>query len=245
MECLDLFLNRPNTRLLMGNHDEYFAFGVPEPQPVWMSDNEWTHQQWTNAQLDAGLRDDIASWPYTYELALGEGTAHFCHYARRADDSDFASIINEPSPSDLDRLFGDEAEVNFYGHHHPRSDVRGASRYINPGALGCNSVPEARFAILTIAHDDSWEVELHAVPYDRSRLIRAYRDVPAAHIWGELAANTNAAGYAIGVPDIMIAATALHHGMHVVTRNAKDFEPTGVLLLNPWEDVDSQTSSGA
>ena len=34
--------------------------------------------------------------------------------------------------------------------------------------------------------------------------------------------------------DALIAATALVHGMTVVTRNLADFEPTGVLLLNPW-----------
>ncbi|MCY1291095.1 type II toxin-antitoxin system VapC family toxin [Pseudomonas jinjuensis] len=35
--------------------------------------------------------------------------------------------------------------------------------------------------------------------------------------------------------DALIAATALVHGMTVATRNVKDFEPTGVGLLNPWE----------
>ncbi len=35
--------------------------------------------------------------------------------------------------------------------------------------------------------------------------------------------------------DALIAATALVHGMSVVTCNKLDFEPTGVTLLNPWE----------
>jgi hypothetical protein len=35
--------------------------------------------------------------------------------------------------------------------------------------------------------------------------------------------------------DAFIAATALAHGMTVVTRNVTDFAPTGVRLLNPWD----------
>ena len=34
--------------------------------------------------------------------------------------------------------------------------------------------------------------------------------------------------------DALIAATALVHGMVVVTRNVSDFEPTGVEIINPW-----------
>ncbi|MGB4347563.1 MAG: type II toxin-antitoxin system VapC family toxin [Burkholderiaceae bacterium] len=35
--------------------------------------------------------------------------------------------------------------------------------------------------------------------------------------------------------DALIAATALVHGMTVVTRNTSDFEVSGVALLNPWQ----------
>lgn len=35
--------------------------------------------------------------------------------------------------------------------------------------------------------------------------------------------------------DALIAATALVHGLTIVTRNVGDFEPTGVTLINPWE----------
>lgn len=38
-----------------------------------------------------------------------------------------------------------------------------------------------------------------------------------------------------GERDALIAATALVHGMTVVTCNVADFEPTGVTTLNPWE----------
>ncbi|HSX63244.1 MAG TPA: type II toxin-antitoxin system VapC family toxin [Pseudoxanthomonas sp.] len=37
------------------------------------------------------------------------------------------------------------------------------------------------------------------------------------------------------VRDALIAATALVHGMPVVTRNVLDFEPAGVAVINPWQ----------
>ena len=37
------------------------------------------------------------------------------------------------------------------------------------------------------------------------------------------------------VRDGLIAATALVHGLTVVTRNTPDFEPTGVAVLNRWK----------
>ncbi len=38
-----------------------------------------------------------------------------------------------------------------------------------------------------------------------------------------------------GERDALIAATALVHGMTVVTRNIADFQPTGVTIINPWD----------
>ena len=38
----------------------------------------------------------------------------------------------------------------------------------------------------------------------------------------------------------MIAATALEHGLTVVTRNVRHFEPTGVQALNPFEKEENR-----
>lgn len=57
-------------------------------------------------------------------------------------------------------------------------------------------------------------------------------DLGAARRWGLLSAqigNENA--------DLQIAATALEHGLAVVTRNVSDFEPTGVAVLNPFDSA--------
>jgi len=39
------------------------------------------------------------------------------------------------------------------------------------------------------------------------------------------------------VVDAVIAATALEHGLTLVTRNVKDFAGLGVRLLNPWDEA--------
>jgi toxin FitB len=38
----------------------------------------------------------------------------------------------------------------------------------------------------------------------------------------------------IPIADGQIAATAIRHGLHVVTRNAPHFEAAGALVVNPW-----------
>lgn len=43
--------------------------------------------------------------------------------------------------------------------------------------------------------------------------------------------------------DALIAATALVHGMAVVTRNLADFDQTGAKLLNPWQSDKSELYS--
>jgi predicted nucleic acid-binding protein len=60
-------------------------------------------------------------------------------------------------------------------------------------------------------------------------------DWETCRMWGELTAAAQKAGRTIPAGDGLIAATARRHGLHIMTRNTADFEPTGVPLLNPWE----------
>ena len=53
-------------------------------------------------------------------------------------------------------------------------------------------------------------------------------------IWGELTAASQRSGRVVPATDGLIAATALHHGLSVMTRNIDDFASAKIDLINPW-----------
>jgi len=54
--------------------------------------------------------------------------------------------------------------------------------------------------------------------------------------WGALTGQAYLKRKLIPVIDGLIAATAIHHNLTLVTRNTKDVEGAGVGLFNPWQD---------
>ena len=54
-------------------------------------------------------------------------------------------------------------------------------------------------------------------------------DVPTARRWGRLSGDLGHES-----ADLIIAATALEHGLIVVSRNTRHFEPAGVKVFNPF-----------
>lgn len=57
----------------------------------------------------------------------------------------------------------------------------------------------------------------------------------AALAYGEIMGNVHRQGRVMSAPDGMIAAIALVNGGRLATRNLKDFEATGLDLINPWD----------
>ena len=57
-----------------------------------------------------------------------------------------------------------------------------------------------------------------------------------AERWGVLDGEQQLAGKPLNIADSLIAATALEHGLTLVTRNVKDFAGLGLTILDPWDD---------
>ena len=59
-------------------------------------------------------------------------------------------------------------------------------------------------------------------------------DVLIARLAGTIADRARGKGHAPGFADIIIGATAQHHGLTILSRNIKHFEPLGVAVLDPF-----------
>jgi len=100
---------------------------------------------------------------------------------------------------------------------------------VDPIILG-----EVRFGILLLRKGkrrtslerwfDAGVQRLHCLPWEAETGMR----------WAQLLANLRAAGRAMPIKDSLIAATALVHGLIVVTRNRADFDKAGVRLVDPF-----------
>ena len=53
--------------------------------------------------------------------------------------------------------------------------------------------------------------------------------------WRLLVEEGRKAGHTFSQPDLIIAATAIHHGLTVITRDRKDYDKARAPVMNPWE----------
>jgi|SRR5208337_1381921 len=178
-ECLELLLSIPRAQFVMGNHDALFARGLPSQVPEWMSEGEAQHQRWTHAQIKPELRSVVAQWPYHWHCDFEGVAASFSHYALDASGQTLAKFMPKPTASQLDEAFSlfapAPAMLTFYGHDHSLSDIQGRSRYVNPGSLGCGSLPVARYFVVEFERG-AYRLEHRAVPYEDGELWEAFEE---------------------------------------------------------------------
>ncbi len=95
--------------------------------------------------------------------------------------------------------------------------------------FGIELLPDARLR----AELNDWLV--HKVrPMFEQRVLPVSEDVMFK--WRLLVEDGRKAGHTFSQPDLMIAATALQHGLTLVTRDTADYEKARVPLFNPWSD---------
>lgn len=70
--------------------------------------------------------------------------------------------------------------------------------------------------------------------FELVQLVLAY-DSLAAIEYARIVANRKTSGRPISTADAQIAAICMSQGAAIATRNVKDFQDTGVRIINPWE----------
>jgi putative phosphoesterase len=189
-ECLDRLAGIPNVSLVRGNHDAWLVDGFPEAPPKWVRQDHpfelelWANVErnahWTHAQMGPRRAALVAGWPFQIKSEYEGIKVVFQHYALASAGDGFKLLIHDATVDDLDGLFEQEdADIVFYGHTHPRSDLAGRARYVNPGSLGCHGKAVARYCVAEFCQGEC-RVEHCSAPYDDSELFRAFerREVP-------------------------------------------------------------------
>lgn len=92
---------------------------------------------------------------------------------------------------------------------------------------GASALPESRRR----SHLELWLERQVRVRFS-GRILPISEDI--AERWGWLAAEAKTRGRSLPVIDGLLAATALHHNLVLVSRNVTDFLTTRVPILNPW-----------
>jgi predicted phosphodiesterase len=181
-EVLELAISTQNLTLIMGNHDYWFAFGIPDPRPSYMSMEELEHQQWVHSQIGNAYRGLVQKWRFVEELFIDEHhKISFAHYGYDANKNWFKSFVKEPNQDKMDVLFQEfDSKMIFYGHNHHPSDITGKARYVNLGSAGCHHKPEVRLGILETGFN-LLDLKKLSVPYNDNGLMEAFeiKKVPA------------------------------------------------------------------
>jgi len=114
-----------------------------------------------------------------------------------------------------------------------------ASRPLDDLFVSVASFAEIRFGIERVP-DAMRRATLHDWLTHRLRPMFAGRVLPidedVMFTWRLLVDVGRQSGRTFAQPDLIIAATALCHGLQLVTRNTSDFAETDVALFNPWTD---------
>jgi toxin FitB len=87
---------------------------------------------------------------------------------------------------------------------------------------------------------NEWLIKLKTQFVDRVLTV----DFETAQFWGEIRARAQQSGEILPTSNGWIAATALRHGLHLMTRYPTKFTAMGVLIVDPWKDCESGNQAG-
>ena len=134
------------------------------------------------------------------------------------------------------------------GHQYPVGKAKAKAGTESDGLLQRATAQQLYISVVSIA-EIRFGIELQQDPTRRAELNEwltltlrpafAGRILPVTEDillkWRLLMEDGRKIGHTYSHPDLVLAATALHHGLTVVTRDRSDFDKARVPVFNPWE----------
>ena len=135
-ECIKTLLESGDI-WLMGNHDCYYAFGLPKEENPYFQGDKRKHQRYVKKTVKKEYKKVFMSLPKTFRLQFGDKRLLFVHYPWETD----RLVMDDPdvfNGQTLNELFaGFDENYIIFGHEHKSVYCKtNKATYIGVNALG-------------------------------------------------------------------------------------------------------------
>lgn len=180
-EVLDILFERPDVRMITGNHDEailslVLGDGHPDSYKHTRQHHEWIAKSLSDLNVQR-----LQQLPRTLVKKINGNRLFGIHYHIETHMRDahirkepFFSIL-EPTLENMETMFGDyPADIICFGHNHPEHLFQTEYKiYLNPGSLGVSKGNTAPYAIVDLSSIKP-EVKIHHVAYDKQVFLQKF-----------------------------------------------------------------------
>ncbi|RAL26355.1 metallophosphoesterase family protein [Thermoflavimicrobium daqui] len=185
-EVLETVFSLDNITIITGNHDEaVYALVNNQPYPV-SHLKEKEHHRWIADQLSVEHAHHLSKLPRW--ASIENSSIHLVHFHLQKQ-KEYAHISENPYTStgkaypvpeiDMKKIFQDYTNhaLVLFGHVHDTYQFSiGQTLFFNPGSLGCNHQPYARFGLVKI-NDQNVQADFQAVWYDKDEYVRSIQAI--------------------------------------------------------------------
>lgn len=162
-ECCEALLHN-NCIWLMGNHDSYIGYGLPEEEYKYFKPDKIAHQNYMRNIIKDKYKNIMKNLPKDYSIMIGDKTLYFTHYIWETENK----VIDNPeipTEENISQIFSHiSADYVFYGHEHTFSHLKHNNKeYVCIGSLGMTH--PGHYTIIE-TNEDKIKIEHKTINFD-------------------------------------------------------------------------------
>lgn len=166
-ECIKMLIDSGDI-WLMGNHDCYYAFGLPKEELPYFKGDKKKHQRYVKRTVRKEYEKVFMSLPKSYRVQVGNQRLFFTHFPWETP----TLVVDEPdefTSQALDMMFSDVyADYIIFGHEHTSIYAQSPrATYIGVDALGVKH--PGKYVMIDV-DEDNFSFEIKTIDYDLKKL---------------------------------------------------------------------------